>query len=227
MQSATRLRTLLGLTGDPIAISFVDTPPPGVARVSDSAPAGCSYWKLASDGETFYTTGEDHFGCPVGAHTHAVEMREEVAEGLQQLVGTMIGLHYLTEADVAAIPRLAAPFQFAIYAPADRSPIPPQVLLLHGTPRQIMLAWEAAQSAGASGDAAAMGRPACALVPQAINTGQVVTSLACIGNRVYTSLGDDEFYLAIPGERAAAVIDRLEVIVSANQTLEAFHRGRC
>jgi uncharacterized protein (DUF169 family) len=89
-----------------------------------------------------------------------------------------------------------------------------------------MLLAEAAQSAGAAGTTPAMGRPTCAVLPEAINSGRTAASFGCIGNRVYTGAGDDEAYFAIPGGQLAAIERRLEVIVRANSQLEKFHRAR-
>jgi hypothetical protein len=43
---------------------------------------------------------------------------------------------------------------------------------------------------------------------------------------VYTELGDDELYLAVPGRAIDALLSKLETILSANTALEAFHRER-
>jgi uncharacterized protein (DUF169 family) len=53
-----------------------------------------------------------------------------------------------------------------------------------------------------------------------------VMSSGCIGNRVYTGLGDDQLYLMIPGNRIADVVGRLETIDGANQTLRDYHSER-
>jgi uncharacterized protein (DUF169 family) len=100
------------------------------------------------------------------------------------------------------------------------------VVLVRGNAKQMMLIAEAAGAAGLSGDAALMGRPTCAMIPAAMQGGHVTTSLGCIGNRVYTELGDDEFYAAIPGPKLAALVDKLATIVTANRELESFHRTR-
>jgi uncharacterized protein (DUF169 family) len=71
-----------------------------------------------------------------------------------------------------------------------------------------------------------MGRPACAVIPEAIQAGRGVTSLGCIGNRVYTGLGDDELYYAIPGPKVGEVVGKLETIVTANRILEGYHSAR-
>ena len=71
-----------------------------------------------------------------------------------------------------------------------------------------------------------MGRPTCAVLPEAINSARTVASFGCIGNRVYTGAGDADAYFAIPGPQLAAVEEQLAVIVRANQALEKFHRER-
>src|SRR6267142_2593377 len=53
-----------------------------------------------------------------------------------------------------------------------------------------------------------------------------VTSLGCIGNRIYTGLGDGELYVVVPGAKLEAVSQALGVIATANATLEEFARGR-
>jgi len=114
----------------------------------------------------------------------------------------------------------------AVYAPLDRAPVAPDVVLVRGNARQLMLLAEASQSAGLAGAGPTMGRPTCAVLPEAINTARTSASFGCIGNRVYTGAGDDEAYFAIPGAQLAAVEEKLAVIVHANQELEKFHRGR-
>jgi uncharacterized protein (DUF169 family) len=56
--------------------------------------------------------------------------------------------------------------------------------------------------------------------------GGTAASTACVGNRIYTDLGDDELYVIVPGRDLARVVDALETIVAANDTLAGYHRGR-
>ena len=55
MTTPTRLQALLGVKATPIGLTFHPTPPPGVPHVAAAAPSGCSYWKRAAEGQTFYT----------------------------------------------------------------------------------------------------------------------------------------------------------------------------
>ena len=224
--SQSSLAALLHLESPPVAITFVDTPPAGVPRVPASEPAGCGYWRRAAAGEVFFTVADDHKGCPVGAHTHHVALTAAQQAELIGVVKTMVGLSYLKLEDVPKIPRRQTPLEAAVYAPLSRAPIPPDVVLVRGNARQLMLLAEAAEHAGLNGAAPAMGRPTCAVLPEAINTGRTAVSFGCVGNRVYTGAGDTEAYFAIPGPQLAAVEESLATIVSANEALQQFHRAR-
>jgi uncharacterized protein (DUF169 family) len=222
----TLLTELLHLASDPVAVSFVDTAPPGVPHVSAVEPAGCGYWRRAAAGEVFYTDADDHKRCPVGAHTHNVPLSSAEQQELMSLMQTMVGLSYLKMDEVAQIPTRTTPLRVAVYAPLSAAPVPPDVVLVRGRAQQLMLLAEAAQAAGVAGTGAAMGRPTCAVLPEAINSARTVASFGCIGNRVYTGAGDADAYFAIPGPQLAAVEEQLAVIVRANQALEKFHRER-
>lgn len=221
-----RMTELLDLRTPPVAVTFTETPPAGVPRVAKAGPAGCAYWKQAAEGAVFYTEAADHHNCPVGSYTHGVALPPERAKELEGVVGTMINLRYIREDEVAALPRRTEPFRVAVYAPLALAPLPPDVVLVRGRARQIMLVAEAALAAGLAGDGAAMGRPACAMVPATLGGPGGVTSLGCIGNRVYTDLGDDELYFTIPGSRVGDVVERLESVLHANRELEGYHKGR-
>jgi uncharacterized protein (DUF169 family) len=223
---ANQLQELLGLKAPPAAVAFRPSAPPEVPRIDAVAPSGCTYWKLAAEGKTFYTTASDHYQCPIGAHTHGIDLPPAQAAELQGLVETMVTLEYIRMEEVPSIPRLDGAFGVAIYGPLDRMPIPPDVVLVRGNARQIMLVTEACRAAGIGPEGGMMGRPTCAMLPVAMQGGRGAASLGCIGNRVYTELADDELYCAIPGPQVAAVIEKLATIVRANDELERFHRAR-
>jgi uncharacterized protein (DUF169 family) len=215
------LRTQL----EPIGIAYVDAPPAGVAHGA-AGPASCSYWKRAADGEVFFTAADDHLNCPIGAHTHAAPMSEQKSGELMQMIGTMVQLGYLSMAEVPKIPQRKTPLRFAVYAPLSKMPVAPDIALVRGTTAQLMLVTEAAQAAGFAPDMPVMGRPTCAALPQAEQSGKPAVSLGCIGNRVYTGLADGEGYVAIPAAALPAVAEKLKVLAKANAELEKFHRAR-
>jgi uncharacterized protein (DUF169 family) len=89
-----------------------------------------------------------------------------------------------------------------------------------------MVLSEAARAAGIAEAAAVMGRPACAMIPQSVASQTGVTSMGCIGNRVYTGLRDDELYITVPGPAVGNFLDQLATVLEANIALERFHRNR-
>jgi uncharacterized protein (DUF169 family) len=195
-------------------------------RVEASEPAGCGYWRRAAAGQVFYTEADDHKRCPVGAHTHHVPLSAEEQQELMGLVGTMVGLSYIRMEEVPLIPRRQTPMRVAVYGPLGAMPLSPDVVLIRGEARQLMLLAEAASAAGVDGTSATLGRPTCAVLPQAINSARTAASFGCIGNRVYTGAADSEGYFAIPGSKLKAVETALATIVRANIELEKFHRAR-
>lgn len=217
---------LLDLEKSPVAISFVDEAPRGVPRAPAGEPASCGYWRRAADGDVFYTVAEDHKGCPIGAHTHNVALSDEERRQATSLVEMMVGISYLKMEEVARIPAREKPLRLAVYAPLERAPTPPDVVLVRGNARQLMLLAEAALAAGAAGTGPVLGRPTCAALPATIASGRTTISLGCVGNRVYTNAQDDEAYVAIPGERLHAIEAQLAVILRANDELERFHHAR-
>jgi uncharacterized protein (DUF169 family) len=221
MSAARQLQDLLNLRRPPVAVTFRAAPPAGVARVEAPGPSSCSYWKLAAQGRTFYTLAPDHYNCPIGAHVHGVDSPPEVHKELEGVVSTMLGLGYLRAEEVPAIPHREGPFGVAVYAPLEETDGEPDVVIVAGNARQVMLL---AEAAGATGGL--MGRPTCAALPQAMRTGGGVASLGCIGNRVYTALGDDELYFVLPGRQVNAVAQKLAAIVHANRELEKYHQGK-
>jgi uncharacterized protein (DUF169 family) len=215
----------VGLGRRPIAVAFRDTAPSGVARFSGVQPSGCSFWRLAADGRVFYTVPADHHNCPIGSYTHAIALPPERAPELEQTLGLMAKIGYVRMEEVPSIPRLPRTPGVVVYAPLGETPVDPDVVLFAGRPGRVMLLLEAAGRAGVGVQPSLLGRPTCMALPAALAGGSVA-STGCIGNRVYTDLGDDELYVVIPGRDLAKVAAALDTIVSANATLTDYHRNR-
>jgi uncharacterized protein (DUF169 family) len=226
MNSGQRLQDLLQLRTVPVAIAFRDQPPANLPHMTQAAPSGCTFWKRAAAGQSFYTTATDHYNCPIGAYTHGVDLPPTQAKELQGVVETMIQLNYLRSEEVPSIPRRQDKFGVVLYAPLTTAPFEPEVVLVSGNARQIMLLSEAAQAAGAGPEAPLMGRPTCAAIPSVLQTRRTAASLGCIGNRVYTETTDDELYFALPGSQLAAIVEKLAAIVTANGELQKYHRAK-
>jgi len=220
-----QLSTTLGLRRRPVAVAFRPAPPPGVAKFTGTQPSGCSFWRVAMGGSAFYTVPADHHNCPIGSYTHNIALPSERAPELGQMLSLMSGLGYLRMEEVPGIPRLPQPPGVVIYAPLGDSPVDPDVVMVAGRPGRVMLLQEAALRAGIAAHAPLLGRPTCLALPATL-AGGVMASTACVGNRVYTDLGDDELYVMIPGKDVAHVAAEAQTIATANLKLAEYHRGQ-
>src|SRR5207249_9557272 len=79
-----RLTDPLGLRRRPVAVTFRDTPPAGVAKITGREPSGCCFWRIAAVGRTFYTVPSDHYNCAIGSHTHNMPLPADRAPELEQ-----------------------------------------------------------------------------------------------------------------------------------------------
>ena len=223
---SVQIQQLLDLKTPPVAVTFHDAPPDNIPHAEKVEASGCTYWRRAAEGKTFYTEAADHYNCPIGCYTHNVALPDTQMKELERTLGLMGELGYIAMEEVPSIPRRETPFNSAVYAPLADAPNTPDVVIISGTSRQMMLLMEAATAAGIGTENGVMGRPTCAVVPAVIQSRRSVSSLGCIGNRVYTALSDDDFYFAFPGKHVDVLGEKLETIVNANRALEAYHQQR-
>src|SRR5205085_3204932 len=149
---------------------------------------------------------------------HEVDRRDALA--------VFADLGYVRPEDIPAIPVLAVRPRHVVYAPLAATPLAPDVVLLFVRPDQTLILSEASQSLE-GGFAPAMGRPACAAVPQVVNTGRSALSLGCCGARAYLdALTDDVALYAVPGARISEFVQRVSELAKANSVLSAFHTLR-
>ena len=220
-----QLTEALGLRRRPVAVAFRDAAPAGVMKFSGSEPSGCSFWRVAASGRSFYTVAGDHYNCPIGSYTHNLALPPERAPELEQTLSFMTSIGYIKMEEVPGIPRLPAPPAVVVYAPLGATPVDPDVVLFTGSPGRVMLLQEAAARAGVPAQAPLLGRPTCMSLPAALAHG-VIASTGCVGNRVYTDLGEDELYVTVPGRHLTAIAEAAQTIAAANQTLFSYHRER-
>jgi uncharacterized protein (DUF169 family) len=222
---ARSLTESLRLTQPPVAISFTDYRPAGVATWSGHSPAGCRFWQEAGS-RVFATSAGDHDLCSIGLHTHNLEMTPAAARDLGEALKIFAQLTYVRDEDVAAIPVLAARPKYVVYGPLAEIPTTPDVVLLFVEADQTLILCEASQQLE-GGLPPAMGRPACAVVPQASNTGRSALSLGCCGARAYLDILTPGLALyAIPGAVLATFAERIEGLSKANAILTRFHQIR-
>jgi len=222
---AATLTTSLQLAQTPVAVCFTDTVPDGVRRWEGRAPAGCRFWQEAATG-VFATAAADHDLCGIGTYTHNLEATPAHEKERGAALKVFADLGYVREQDLPLIPVLARRARHIVYGPLAEVPLPPDVVLLMVRADQSLILSEASQQLE-GGLPPAMGRPACAVVPQAINTGRTALSLGCCGARAYLDvLTPDVALYAVPGKRLAAFTERVEALARANSVLTTFHQIR-
>lgn len=222
---AATLSTALHLTQPPVAIAFADQVPAGVPMWKGAAPAGCRFWEEGTHA-VFATTGADHDLCAIGTYTHNLETSPAHDAERGEALKVFASLGYVRAEDLPQIPVLKERPKYVIYGPLDRVPVRPAVVLLFARPEQALILSEASQQIEA-GTPPAMGRPACAVVPQAANSKRTALSLGCCGARAYLDvLKSDVALYAVPETRLAAFTTRVAELAKANAVLTTFHAVR-
>jgi len=224
-QVAQSLTDALHLTQPPVAVCLSEKVPPGVEAWAGHSPAGCRFWQEAG-ARVFATSASDHSLCSIGLYTHNLEMSSAAATDLGDALKVFGDLTYVRAEDVPAIPVLASKPKYVIYGPLAQIPVDPDVVLLFVRPDQTLIVSEASQQSE-GGLPPAMGRPACAVIPQAKNSGRSALSLGCCGARAYLDvLNDDVALYAVPATAIEAFTERVVALAKANGILSRFHQLR-
>ena len=219
-----QIRELLASDRRPVAVAYVDAPPAGIEKFTGSEPSSCSFWRLAASGRMFYTVPADHFNCPVGGYTHNTLTPEKMPE-LNDILKLMSNIGYLRLEEIPGVFQLPVGPKFVVYTPLAETPVAPSVVLASGKPSRVMMLAEAANRAGAMSKLPLLGRPTCMALPAAIQHG-AVTSAGCVGNRVYTDIGEDELYIVLRGADLERIAGEIPTIHAANSALTGYHQER-
>ncbi|MGB0123000.1 MAG: DUF169 domain-containing protein [Silvibacterium sp.] len=222
---AEALAASLKLSQPPVAVCFSDSIPASVQTYEGHAPAGCRFWQDAATA-AFATSSADHSLCAIGVYTHNLEPSPAQQTDLVEALKFFGELGYVTPQDLRSIPVLQSRPAHVVYAPLKQTPLPPDVVLLFVDAAQTLILSEATQQVE-NQNAPAMGRPACAVIPQVMNTGRAALSLGCCGARAYLDVLTDAVALfAIPGATLEAYTERIAALAQANAVLSRFHQIR-
>ena len=208
-----RLSAALNLTTAPIAITFSDAPPSGVAPFdrplpapladgrTGRVPAGCAFWNYATE-STFSTVKADHGNCSVGSLTHGFVTLEEVAGNGD--VAALLDTGWVTMEVVPQIPVVTEAPGAVTYGPLREAPVDPDVVLLRVNGKQLMVLSDAIPGLRIEG------KPQCHIVAIAKEQGEIAASVGCALSRVRTGMPATEMTIAIPAGQVDRVIDTIE-----------------
>ena len=224
-QLASALTDALHLGSAPLAITFSDAPPEGVAAFDEPmpdalddgrtgrVPAGCVFWMKAAD-RTFSTVAEDHANCSVGSMTHGFKTLEEVAGNGD--VAALLESGWVTMDVVPQIPVVHEKPGAVTYGPLADTPIDPDVVFLRLTARQLMVLSDAIPGLRIEG------KPQCHIVALAKEEGVPAASVGCALSRVRTGMAPTEMTCAIPASQLAETVASIQRNATADNAVAQY-----
>lgn len=220
---AQRVERSLELTIPPVAVTFRDNIPTGVEAPSAPVPAGCSFWELGAR-MTVATNAEHHKHCSIGVYTHNLaDAPNNQQHELEATLSVMQGLDYVRPSEVEALPVMTNRSKQVVYGPLHEATERPSIVLLFARAYQGLILSEALTRVDGE-TPTAMGRPACALIPQVLNSSRSASSLGCCGARAYLdALSDDIALWGLSGAKFEAYVDEIESLAKANSVLSQYH----
>jgi uncharacterized protein (DUF169 family) len=222
---AEQMQKVLGLKYEPIGITFWDEVPADIPLYAGEMPepsgdgrtgkvaAGCVFW-IKSAEQTFTTLPEDHYNCSVGSVTHGLKTLPEVM-GNEDVQG-LLECEWVTPEEAMALPVIQERPQAITYGPVSDSAVSPDVVLLRINAQQAMVLQDA------FGQLPVVGKPQCHIIPMAKEQGEVVMSTGCSLSRLRTGMSPTEMTCAIPGDRLAETVAKLDARRGANAAVAVY-----
>jgi len=217
---AADLTKRLRLDVPPVALAFVDEPPPGVDTLQAEGPSACSFWRRA-EREVFFAPAAKHFGCAVGAMTMGFQLPETIRQSLVRTVETMCDAGYIAADEPGSMPSVKRSHAGILYGPLADFPGRVDLVVLWVTPRQAMLFNEAGGQVAwsSSSQTSIFGRPACAALPVALSESRPTLSFGCLGMRTFTAIADDRLLAVVPAADLEGFTSRLASTCAANAAM--------
>ena len=213
------------LATPPIAITFSDAPPDGVAPFdtpmpeptadgrTGRVPAGCVFWTKAVE-RTFTTVAADHGNCSVGSFTHGFVTLDEVAGRTD--VAALVESGWVTMDMVPDIPVIADEPGIVTYGPLAESPVDPDVVLIRVNGKQLMVLSDALPGLRIDG------KPQCHIVAVAKQQGEVAVSVGCMLSRTRTNMPSKEMTCAIPAGKLDDVIRQIVATAATDAIVASY-----
>jgi len=221
-EDSEKLKNLLGLKGSPVAIRFAPTKadiPAGIPEL-DKTIRHCSMVNLArNEGKIFYSPAERH-ECNGGAWSLGLKpITPSLKNGEFYFKLGKFDSDSACKRTIERIPHLDTGETFAtMYAPLEKTPFPPQVIVIVTTPRNMLkLAQSSLFRLGGRICAEFSGiQSVCAdATAQTYLSGHPNFSLGCDGSRRYSGIMDDEMVMGFPAEMLPELITALPIILGA------------
>ena len=214
---SSKMKTLLGLKGSPVAVKLIRERgeiPAGVPELKEKV-RHCEMVQKARAGDVFYATKEQHACAGGGGALGIADTPEKIKTG-----EFYYGLGRFKTLDAAkrtmeAVPRTNKHFVASLYAPLEKAAFKPDVVVVIGNPKQLLkLAQSNIYEKGGRNIVSFSGiQSLCAdAVAQVYDTGEMNATFGCDGSRKYAKIADDELVVGIPAAKIEGLVEALEKI---------------
>ncbi|HTY91473.1 MAG TPA: DUF169 domain-containing protein [Methanocella sp.] len=214
---SSKLKTLLGLKGSPVAVRLIKEKseiPAGVPELKEKI-RHCEMVQKARAGDVFYATKEQH-ACAGGAGAMGItETPEKIRTGEFYFGLGRFKTLESAKKTMDAVPRTNKHFVASLYAPLEKATFVPDVVVVIGNPKQLLkIAQSNIYEKGGRNIVSFSGiQSVCAdAVAQVYNTGEMNATFGCDGSRKFAKIADDELIVGIPAAKLAGVVEALEKI---------------
>lgn len=225
LESSLRLKGILRLTAQPIAISFSQDYLQDPRRYSDAMPeptsdgrtgrvsADCVFWMRANEG-TFTTVKQNHANCSVGSYTHGLLPLDQAAAKAD--VAKLLEAEWVNEASFADIEHVAEESSQVTYGPLKDAHKHRDVVFLKVSPVSAMPLHDTIL------DPEVEGKPQCHIVAIAKEKQQVAISFGCMLSRTRTGMPSSEMTAAIPIALLENALEKLSRTADINQDVASY-----
>jgi uncharacterized protein (DUF169 family) len=216
------LKIALDLRGSPVAVKLAKSPegiPEGVGPIEETVRHCQMVNKARLDGEIFYATAEKHVCMGGGWALGLKELTQSLRTGefyykLGKFESWAACMRTIQQ--VPHVPELET--YATVYAPLEKTPFDPHVVIIVGNPRAMLkLAQAALYQLGGRIESTMSGIQSVCADATALPylTGRINYSLGCDGSRRFSGIEDDELVMGIPAEILPEFARALTVVTGA------------
>lgn len=196
---------------DRIGVAILSEKPEGLRRLKRRA-THCNMIARAREGKAFYA-GSINYSCGFAIYT--LGLRRDAPAFRRSLTKDLTGINNALKVEIAgkilaSTLRLPEEEKFIAFFPLEAMPVEPDVVIIIGSPAEIMdLVWNIAGQTGERLEASigAIGAMCGELTAHTIVTGKPNLSVGCCGSRRFGRLRDDEIMLSLPWEHYRRFLD--------------------
>ncbi|MBI2887845.1 MAG: DUF169 domain-containing protein [Chloroflexi bacterium] len=208
----------------PVALTFVEQPPPDVLVMGKEAPSFCTLWRWGENA-TFFASAEQHLGCLVGGMVSGYALKGEQLEEVTLLLDELCPADDLPPDKIEEVPKVEKRHAGAVYGPLWSCALEPDLVLVWANIVQVAVLQEVSSPVMWRGNpqGGVFPRPACSVLATALSFQKPAYSLGCVGMRAYTQVPPELSLLAIPGSALGQLEQGLRSIEDPQARMQVYY----